>query len=87
MTAYPNPFNPQTTFSFSLAKPEVARITAFSMDGRPVRLIADRGFPAGANTVSWDGRDDGGRSLPSGAYVVRMETDSGIRQSKVTLVK
>jgi flagellar hook assembly protein FlgD len=87
LTAYPNPFNPRTTFSFSLEKAAMARITVFSADGRPVRTIADRPFAAGPNTCSWDGRDDRGRGLPSGAYLVRVETASGIRQSKVTLLK
>lgn len=87
LTAYPNPFNPQSTISFSLEKPEAARITLFSADGRPVRVLADRTFPAGPNTASWNGRDDRGRGLPSGSYLVRVETESGIRKSKVTLLK
>lgn len=87
MTAYPNPFNPQTTFSFNLERSEAVRITVFSTDGRPVRLIADRAFPAGPNTATWNGRDDRGRKVPSGAYLVRMETGSGLLQSKVTLLK
>jgi hypothetical protein len=87
LVAYPNPFNPQTNFSFSLDMTTTARITVFSPDGRPVRLLADRVFSAGPNTVSWNGRDDRGRGLPSGAYLVRLETETEVRQNKVTLLK
>jgi hypothetical protein len=87
LIAYPNPFNPQTNFSFTLDMSTPVRITVYSPDGRPVRLLADRTFPGGTNTVLWNGRDDRGRGLPSGSYLVRVETASGIRQSKVTLLK
>ena len=85
--AYPNPFNPQTTLTFNLERSETVRITVFSADGRPVRVLADRVFPAGPNSASWNGRDDRGRRVPSGAYLVRLETGSGLLQSKVTLLK
>ena len=87
MTAYPNPFNPETTISFTLEQSEATLITVFTLDGRPVRLLADRIFSAGKNTASWNGLDDNDRGLPSGSYLIRLQTASGIRQSKVTLLK
>jgi hypothetical protein len=87
LTARPNPFNPRTTIGFSLAAPEVVRITVYSLDGRPVRRLAAREYPAGPHGVTWDGRDDGGRDLPSGAYLVDLVTPSMNRQGRVTLLK
>jgi len=87
MKAYPNPFNPETTISFTLEQSEATLITVFTLDGRPVRLLADRIFSAGKNTASWNGLDNNGRRLPSGSYLIRLQTASGIRQSKVTLLK
>ena len=84
---YPNPFNPQTTISFTLERSETARVTVFTLDGRPVRLLANRIFPAGKNTASWNGLDNRGKRLPSGSYLIMLQTDSEVRQSKVTLLK
>jgi hypothetical protein len=87
LTAYPNPFNPRTTLSFTLGQSEATRITVFTLDGRPVRSLTDRVFSPGPNTISWNGLDDRGRRLPSGSYLIRMETASGVQKSKVTLLK
>lgn len=87
LTAYPNPFNPRTTFAFDLSGSETVRITVYSLDGRPVRRLAGREYPAGPHGVTWDGRDDRGRRLPSGSYVVEMEAGTSSRKGRVTLLK
>lgn len=56
--------------------------------GRVVRrLSVPRDLPAGGDTpssVEWDGRDDAGRSLPSGIYYVR--DASGVRSAAAPVV-
>jgi flagellar hook assembly protein FlgD len=46
-----------------------------------VRLLVAESLPAGTHRVSWDGRDDAGRLLPSGVYFYRLET-SGLRLTR-----
>jgi hypothetical protein len=77
--------------SFSLESP--SRVTLVIEDDRGNRirnLIAETLFPAGDNTVSWDGYDDGKRAatgelirqrVPPGIYYLRGLTHDGIRMS------
>ncbi|MFO7655386.1 MAG: lamin tail domain-containing protein [Candidatus Krumholzibacteriia bacterium] len=87
---YPNPFNPATKFSFTLASDAQVSLVVFDVRGRQVRTILEQRLPAGdySNVYAWDGRDDQGRAATSGTYFYRLETDGGFRASgKMTLVK
>ncbi len=83
----PNPFNPMTHVTFELAKPKHVRLDVYGMDGTWVRRISERRFPAGSHRVRWSGVDAAGRSVPSGVYVVRMQTDGATSTHKVTLLR
>ena len=54
----PNPFNPQTTIAFDLARAQSVRLEVFDLRGRLVRRLQDGVLAAGRHEVRWDGRDD-----------------------------
>ena len=87
LTAYPNPFNPQTTISFLLERSERAKVGVYELTGRRVAVLADRTFTAGEHSLLWNGRDVTGRSMPSGTYLVRLETESRIESRKLMLIR
>lgn len=77
----PNPFNPRTSLRFSLAGDGEVDVHVHDARGRLVRRIATGvHMEAGAHSLQWDGRDDGGREVASGVYrfVVRA---AGLQQS------
>ena len=39
------------------------------------------------SSVTWRGTNVSGRAMPSGTYVVRLETESGVEARKVMLVR
>ena len=84
---WPNPFNPQTTVSFSVGKPQQVAIRVYDLTGRRVAELADRPFGAGTHQVRWDGQDAQGRQAASGAYLVRLETEEVVRGRKILLVR
>ena len=84
LRAAPNPFNPKTTLRFSLPEAGEARLAVYDVHGRLCRSLAAGALTAGAHAVDWDGRDDAGRRLASGVYLVRLET--GGRQAAARLV-
>jgi len=47
------------------------RIGIYAVNGRLVRLLAAEPMPAGAHFLHWDGRDERGVAVGSGAYFVR----------------
>jgi flagellar hook assembly protein FlgD len=63
-------------------------IEVLAVDGRRVRtLVAGARFGAGTGEVVWDGRDDGGRTLAGGVYVIRFRAGDFTTGRKVQLVK
>lgn len=83
----PNPFNPETTIPFELARAGRVRIAVFDAAGRRVALLEDGHRAAGPHQVVWRGRDDAGRALPSGAYFVQMESQTRRDTFKMLLLK
>jgi len=84
---YPNPFNPQTTISFTLPNGGWAEIAIYDLTGRCIDVLMDRTFTTGTHNLSWNGRDSRNRGVPSGTYVVRLETESGVEARKVMLLR
>lgn len=74
VVAWPNPFRGACRFTIAAPAPGDVAVRIFDPAGRQVRCLAMQA--AGA---CWDGRDDAGRELPSGAYRVRVETPEGSR--------
>jgi flagellar hook assembly protein FlgD len=83
----PNPFNPRTTVRFTLPQAARATLSLYDQRGCLVRTLVAAALPAGEQAVTWDGRDDGGRSVASGVYVVRLSTSQGVLTGKVTLAR
>jgi hypothetical protein len=85
----PNPFNPITTFSFSLHQRERASLVVYDVRGKRVRTVFDEVLDAGRySNYTWDGRNDAGRRVNSGIYFYKLETASGFAESrKMTILK
>jgi hypothetical protein len=87
-TAAPNPFNPETKISYSVQGTGTVSIRIFSVDGRLVRSLSEEPGTAGTNQVHWNGKDDGGRPVPSGLYFVKVEQGSSISSvSKLSVLR
>jgi hypothetical protein len=85
---YPNPFNPTTLISYSLPKEAPVTFEVYNMLGVKVRtLMSGETRSAGTYTVSWDGKNDGGVSMPSGVYLYRVVAGSYLASKKMTLLK
>jgi len=85
--AAPNPFNPFTRIRFTLSRPARVRLHIFDVSGARVRSLADRPMPAGTYDLSWDGTNDRGRALASGAYFSRLEADGEVQAKKLILLR
>lgn len=84
---YPNPFNPTTTISFSLPQPGHANLTVYNILGQVTTVLTDQWYPAGTHNVTWNGTDTDGRSVGSGVYLYRLQTDEANLTRKMLLLK
>jgi len=85
--AAPNPFNPFTSIRFFLGRPMRVRLTVYDVSGARVRSLADRPMAAGEYQLNWDGTNDRGRPLASGAYFYRLEADGEVQAKKLILLR
>ncbi len=85
--AAPNPSRGETTFALDLPRPADLSLAVFDASGRRVRTLAAGAFPQGRHAVSWDGRDDAGRAVPSGAFFARLEAGDVRRSTKILLTR
>lgn len=83
----PNPLYPATVLRFSLPEPATAALDVFDMRGRLVSRLAHGKFDAGDHELVWRGRDDGGRDVPSGVYVARLQSDEHVEATKLILAR
>ena len=83
----PNPFNPVTSIQFEIAKPGPAAVRIFSVNGRLVRVLVERPFTPGQYRVRWDGRDERGRPVASGVYVLEATSGGERLVRKITALK
>jgi hypothetical protein len=64
-----------------------ATLVLFDASGRVVRRLHEGELPAGETPFSWDGRDDFGRELPAGVYLVKVTTPAGETSGRVVLTR
>jgi flagellar hook assembly protein FlgD len=63
------------------------RLDVRDLAGRHVATLTAGLRGAGWHTANWQGRDDAGRLVPSGAYSCRLETRDGVATHKLVLLK
>lgn len=85
--AAPNPFNPQTTLSFSLVQDGQVDLAVFTLRGELVKALVSRPMSAGTHEIMWDGRNDNGLTMASGVYVARLVSGSVTSAQRLTLVR
>jgi Subtilase family/FlgD Ig-like domain len=83
----PNPFNPITQIRYSLPKASSVELTVYNASGERVRTLVDGLETAGFKSVTWDGKNDAGKSVTSGVYVYRLNADDFEDMHKMVLVK
>lgn len=78
--ASPNPFNPETSISYSLRNSGNVSIRIYSLQGRLVRNLHEGFATSGTKEIRWNGRDNSGNTVPSGLYFVKVQqgADSGV---------
>jgi hypothetical protein len=87
LVAYPNPFNPQVMIAFSPDREVTGELAVYDLTGRRLAVLAKGDFPRGLNRVSWDGTDEAGRAVSSGAYVCLLRAGDRTTSVAVNLVR
>jgi subtilisin family serine protease len=84
---YPNPFNPQTTISYSVKNTSLVSIEVFNLKGQKVRTLVSETKATGSHSVLWNGLDDTGIAVSSGVYFYKMTSNGYTSTQKMMLMK
>ena len=79
---YPNPFAGQTTIRFNVERSGPVELDVFNISGQKVATLVSGTASSGTHSVPFDGS-----RLPSGTYIYRLKTSSGIVSKRMVLVR
>ncbi|MCB9057453.1 MAG: family 10 glycosylhydrolase [Calditrichae bacterium] len=80
--AYPNPFNPETTISFSLPQNGTVKLEIFNVRGERIVKLADAFYQAGTHLIKWNAA-----GYPSGVYYYTINFNHSRKTAKLVLIK
>ncbi|MBI5168587.1 MAG: hypothetical protein HZA61_03775 [Candidatus Eisenbacteria bacterium] len=81
----PNPFAGAADLSFTLATEGDVMLAVYDLRGARVRTLASGRRGTGEHAIRWDGRDEDGRAVAPGVYLVRL--DAGAAHDVAKLVR
>ena len=84
---YPNPFNAETIFEYTLPKQANVDIRIYDIVGHEVVTLISERKRAGCYMVKWNARDRNGMEVPSAVYLCRSRIGDHLFTRKITLMK
>jgi hypothetical protein len=79
LACFPNPFNPQTTIRMEIPAGTHGTVSIYNVLGQQVRTYVLAGA-AGTTEIAWNAKDDGGRDVATGCYLVRFALYSTVER-------
>jgi hypothetical protein len=86
----PNPLTAgPATVRFTLPRAAEMSLKIYDATGRLVRVLADANqvLAAGEHVIDWDARDERGRQVAGGVYLVRLAGDGTVATRKVSVIR
>lgn len=84
---FPNPFNPKTGISFTLAQAGNVSLEVYNVKGQKVKTLLSDYKNAGEHRLEWNGTDDMNRPQSSGIYYYRLINAQKTISKKMILLK
>jgi hypothetical protein len=86
-SVYPNPFNPSTTISYSLAGESNVKVSIYNTRGQLVRSFDEGRKGMGDGSVTWNGLDESGSTCSSGIYFIKLSVNDASYMRKAVMMK
>ena len=79
---YPNPFNPSTTINYSAPQAGKIKLAVYNLLGQEVAVLVNGEVSAGMHQAAFNAK-----SLPSGAYFYKLQSEHSVSVKKMLLLK
>ena len=80
--AYPNPFNPSTSFNINVPEAGNLNIKVYNVSGQMVDVIANGFYGENTHSFTWNASN-----MPSGMYVIHAELNGMSISQNISLIK
>jgi ligand-binding sensor domain-containing protein len=87
LTAFPNPFNPETNVIFMLPQKSKLSIEVYDILGRRVKVLTSGIRETGQYQVKWNGTNTIGLSVSSGVYFIQFRAHDLENAAQITLME
>jgi hypothetical protein len=84
---YPNPFNPETTISYSVKEPGRVKLEVYNIRGQLIRTLVDSDHATGHYKQVFNSKDNRGNPISSGVYLIRMSAPGYRKTAKMILMQ
>jgi hypothetical protein len=81
-SAYPNPFNPSTSFELNVGQSGDVSVMVYNVNGQVVDMIHEGPMDAGVYSMTWNASD-----LSSGMYIIKANNADVTVSQKIMLIK
>ncbi len=75
LSNYPNPFNPETTISFSIPNESEIELSVYNIKGQKVKVILKDNFEKGNHSIVWNGIDESNNHVSTGIYYYKLKVN------------
>jgi len=82
---YPNPFHNSTTIRFYIDDNDIGKVKVlriYNLQGQLIAIINISNFSEGWHEIRFDGKDISGNELPAGIYLVQLQIENQIANTK-----
>jgi hypothetical protein len=87
LKTYPNPASCHTFIRFETRDGGLVQAGVYDLAGRRVRALSDGNLSTGVHDLLWDGRNEEGRAVAAGIYLVRVSTAEGATTARFVIVR
>ena len=84
---YPNPFNPSTVIKFGMVQAGLVKLSVYNLQGQEVHVLIFGQMNPGHYEITWDGKDNAGKLVSSGAYLYKLRVNDFEQTRRMTFVK
>ena len=84
---YPNPFNSSTNIRFVLEQTTTVLLSIYDLKGQWINTLDSGRFHPGEHNIHWNGKNSSGIDVPTGEYIVILQTPAGRNVKKLTILR
>ena len=86
LTCYPNPFQTEITFEYTIKETALAELSVYDFQGRIITCLTKNAKKGGNYKIKWDGLDNGGKPCKPGPYLLTLKVNGNVLQT-IKLIK